>query len=134
MELFEVNSQALKRTGKGDVDAAPPVYQYLLHPALSDHRIDEERVFAWMVEVKPLILPSESDRVLRPPVWSGRSGGRHQYLAIVELLLSLVLLRPMSTEDDVDLPVNARESSSSSLLLLLGLPWFFWPSPRRRRR
>jgi hypothetical protein len=87
-----------------------------------------------VVEVEPLIRPSESDRVLRPPVWGGRTGGRHQYPAIVELLLSSILLRSVSAEDDVDLPVNARESSSSSLLLLLGLSWFFWPSPRWRRR
>jgi hypothetical protein len=39
----------------------------------------------------------------------------------------------MSAEDDVDLPVNAREGSSSSLLLLLGLSWFFWSSSRWRR-
>jgi hypothetical protein len=45
-----------------------------------------------VVEVEPLICPSESDRVLRPSVRSGRTGGRYQYLAIVELLLSLVLL------------------------------------------
>ena len=134
MELFEVNSQALECPGEGDVDAAPPVHQNLLHPALSDHRVDEERVFAWMVEVEPLIFPSESDRVLRPPVWGGRTGGRHQYLAVVELLLSFVLLRPMSAEDDVDLPVDAWESSSSPLLLLMGLSWFIWSSPRRRRR
>jgi hypothetical protein len=87
-----------------------------------------------VVEVKPLIRPSKSNRVLRPPVWGGRTGGRHQYLAIIELLLSFVLLRPVSAEDDVDLPVNARESSSSSFLLLMGWSWFFWSSPRRRRR
>jgi hypothetical protein len=87
-----------------------------------------------MVEVEPLILPSESDRVLRPPVWGGRTGGRHQYLTIIELLLPFVLLRPVSAEDDVDLSVNARESSSSSLLLLMGLSWFIWSSPRRRGR
>jgi hypothetical protein len=98
-----------------------------------DHRIYEERVFAWVVEVEPLICPSEGDRVLRPSVRSGRTSGCHQYLAIVELLLSSVLLRSVSAEDDVDLPINAREGSSS-LLLLLGLSWFFWPSPRRRRR
>jgi hypothetical protein len=46
VEFFEVNSQALECPGEGDIDAAPPVHQYLLHPALSDHRIDEERVFA----------------------------------------------------------------------------------------
>jgi hypothetical protein len=40
----------------------------------------------------------------------------------------------MSAEDDIDLPVNARESSSSSLLLLMGLSWFIWSSPRWRRR
>jgi hypothetical protein len=92
VEFFEVNSQALECSGEGDVDAAPPVHQYLLHPALSDHRIDEERVFAWVVEVEPLIRPSEDDRVLQPSVWGGRAGSFHQYLAIVELLLSLVLL------------------------------------------
>jgi hypothetical protein len=86
-----------------------------------------------MVEVEPLICLSEGDRVLRPSVRSGWTGGCHQYLAIVELLLSFVLLRSVSAEDDVDLPVNARKGSSSSLLLLLGLSWFFWSSPRRRR-
>jgi hypothetical protein len=60
-----------------------------------------------MVEVEPLICPSEGDRVLRPSVRSGRTGGRRQYLAIVELLLSSVLLRSMFAEDDVDLSVNA---------------------------
>jgi hypothetical protein len=55
-------------------------------------------------------------------------------LAIVELLLSLVLLRSVSIEDDVDLPVNTREGSTSSLLMLLGLSRFSWSSPRWRRR
>jgi hypothetical protein len=86
-----------------------------------------------VVEVEPLICPSESDWVFRPSVRSGRTGGRYQYLAIVELLLSLVLLRSMSAEDDVDLSVDAWEGSMSSLLPLLGLSWF-WSSPRRRRR
>ena len=92
MELFEVNSQALECSGEGDVDAAPPIHQYLLHPTLSDHQIDEERVFARVVEVEPLIRWSEGDRVLRPSVWGGRAGSCHQYLAIVEFLLSLILL------------------------------------------
>jgi hypothetical protein len=52
------------------------------------------------------------------------SGSRHQYLTIVELLLSLAFLRPVSAEDDVDFSVNVRESSSSSFLLLLGLSRF----------
>jgi hypothetical protein len=95
---------------------------------------DEEWVFAWVVEVEPLIYPSEGDRVLRPSVQSGRTGGRHQYLAIVELLLSSVLLQSVSAEDDVDLSVNAREGSTSFLLLLLGLSRFSWSSPRWRRR
>ena len=73
MEFFEVNSQALECSGEGDVDAAPPVLQYLLHPALSDHRIDEERVFAWVVEVEPLIRPSEGDRVFGPSIRGGRT-------------------------------------------------------------
>jgi hypothetical protein len=103
-------------------------------PCSLDHRIDEERIFAWVVEVEPLICPSEGDWVLRPSVQSGRTGGRHQYLAIVELLLSSVLLRSVSAEYDIDLPVNAREGSTSSLLLLLGLSRFSRSSPRRRRR
>jgi hypothetical protein len=40
----------------------------------------------------------------------------------------------VSAEDDVDLPINAREGSTSSLLPLLGLSRFSWFSPRRRRR
>jgi hypothetical protein len=87
-----------------------------------------------VVEVEPLICPSEGDRVLRPSVWGGRTGSRHQYLAIVELLLSLVLLRSVSAEYDVDLSVNTREGFTSSLLLLLGLSRFSWSSPWRRRR
>jgi hypothetical protein len=55
-------------------------------------------------------------------------------LAIVELLLSLVLLRSVSAEDDIDLSADTREGSTSSLLLLLGLSRFFWSSPWRRRR
>jgi hypothetical protein len=77
-----------------------------------------------VVEVEPLIHPSEGDRVLRPSVWGGRTGSCHQYLAIVELLLSLVLPRSVSAEDDIDLSVDTREGSISSLLLLLGLSRF----------
>jgi hypothetical protein len=40
----------------------------------------------------------------------------------------------VSAEDDVDLSVDAREGSTSSLLLLLGLSQFSWSSSRRRRR
>jgi hypothetical protein len=87
-----------------------------------------------VVEVEPLIHPSEGDWVLRPSVWGGRTGSCHQYLAIVELLLSLVLLRSMSAEDDIDLSVDTREGSTSSLLLLLGLSRFSWSSLRRGRR
>ena len=87
-----------------------------------------------MLEVEPLICPGEGDRVLRPSVWGERTGGRHQYLTIVELLLSLAFLRLVSAENDVDFSVNAWEGSSSPLLLLMGLSWFIWSSPRWRRR
>jgi hypothetical protein len=40
----------------------------------------------------------------------------------------------MSAEDDIDLFVDAREGSTSSLLLLLGLSRFSWSSSRRGRR
>jgi hypothetical protein len=87
-----------------------------------------------VVEVEPLIHPSEGDRVLRPLVWGGRTGSCHQYLAIAELLLSLVLLRSVSAEDDIDLSVDTREGSTFSLLLLPGLSRFSWSSSRRKRR
>jgi hypothetical protein len=83
-----------------------------------------------MVEVEPLICPSEGDQVFGPSVRSGWTGSRHQYLKIVELLLSFVLLLPVSTENDVDFSVDARECSSSSFLLLLGLSRFSWFSLR----
>jgi hypothetical protein len=77
-----------------------------------------------VVEVEPLIRPSEGDRVLGPSIRGRRTNGRHQYLTIVELLLPLAFLRPMSTEDDVDFSVDAWEGSTSSPLLLLGLSRF----------
>jgi hypothetical protein len=87
-----------------------------------------------VVKVEPLICPGERDRVLRPSVRGERTDSRHQYLTVIELLLPLAFLRPVSTENDVDFSVNAREGSTSSLLLLLGLSWFSWPSSRRGRR
>jgi hypothetical protein len=77
-----------------------------------------------MIEVKPLIRPSESDRVFEPPIQDGRTGGHHQYLTVVELLLPLALLRPVSAEDDVDFSVDAGECSASSPFLLLRLSRF----------
>jgi hypothetical protein len=87
-----------------------------------------------VIKVEPLISPGEGDRVLEPSIWGERTSGHHQYLTIVELLLSLAFLRPMSTEDDVDFSVDTREDSTSSLLLLLGLSRFFGSSSWRGRR
>jgi hypothetical protein len=87
-----------------------------------------------VVEVEPLIYPGEGDQVLRPSVRGRWSGSCHQYLTIVELLLSLSFLRPVSAEDDVDFSVDVWEGSTSSLLLLLGLSRFSWSSSRRGRR
>ena len=67
---------------------------------------------------------SEGDRVFGPSIQGGRTGGHHQYLTVIELLLPLALLRPVSAEDDVDFPVDARECSASSPFLLLGLSRF----------
>jgi hypothetical protein len=72
-----------------------------------------------MIEVEPLIRPSEGDRVFEPSIRGGSTAGRHQYLTIVELLLPLVLLRPVSAKDDVDFSVDTRECSASSPFLLL---------------
>jgi hypothetical protein len=67
-----------------------------------------------VVEVEPLICPGEGDRVFGPSIWDGRTSGRHQYLTVVELLLPLAFLRPVSAEDDVDLSVDVWEGSTSS--------------------
>jgi acyl dehydratase len=87
-----------------------------------------------VVEVEPLVYPGEGDGMLRPSVSGGWTCSRHQYLTIVELLLTLAFLRPVSAEDDIDFSVDAREGSTSSLLLLLGLSWFSWSSSWRGRR
>jgi hypothetical protein len=81
-----------------------------------------------MIEVEPLIRPSEGDRVFGPSIQGGRTGGHHQYLAVVELLLPLALLRPVSAEDDVDFSIDVQECSTSSPFLLLGLSRFFGSS------
>jgi hypothetical protein len=83
-----------------------------------------------MIEVEPLIHPSEGDRVVGPSIWGGRTGGRHQYLTVVELLLPLAFLRPMSAKDDVNYSVDARECSASSPFLLLRLSRFSGSSSR----
>jgi hypothetical protein len=67
-----------------------------------------------VIEVEPLICPSEGNRVLEPSIWGGRAGGRHQYLTVVELLLPLTFLRSMFAEGDVDFSIDARERSASS--------------------
>jgi hypothetical protein len=86
-----------------------------------------------MIEVEPLIYPSEGDRVFRPSIRGGRTGGRHQYLTVIELLLPLALLGPMFAKDDVDFFVNARECSTSFSFLLLRLSRFSGSSSRRGR-
>jgi hypothetical protein len=71
-----------------------------------------------MIEVEPLIRPGEGDRVFGPSIWGRSTCVRHQYLAIIELLLPLVLLRPVSAEDDVDFSIDAWERPASSPFLL----------------
>jgi hypothetical protein len=77
-----------------------------------------------VIEVEPLIRLSEGDRVFGPSIRGGRTGGRHQYLTVIELLLPLAILRPMSAEDDVDFSVDTRQCSASSPFLLLRLSRF----------
>jgi hypothetical protein len=76
-----------------------------------------------VIEVEPLIHPSEGDQVFKPSIRGRRIGGRHQYLTIVELLLPLAFLRP-SVEDDVDFSIDTWECSASSSFLLLRLSRF----------
>ena len=77
-----------------------------------------------MIEVEPLIRPSEGDRVFGPSIRGGRASGCHQYLMVVELLWPLTFLRSMTAEDDVDFSIDMRERSASSPLLLLRLSRF----------
>jgi hypothetical protein len=65
-----------------------------------------------MIKVEPLISSAEGYRVLRPSVRSCGTGGGHQDLPVVELLLPPALLCFVPSEDDVDLPVNAWKSST----------------------
>jgi hypothetical protein len=51
-------------SGEGNVNTTSPVHQFFIYPALSDHQINEERVFARVVKVEPLIRPAEGYRVL----------------------------------------------------------------------
>jgi hypothetical protein len=81
-----------------------------------------------MIKVESLISSAEGYCMLRPPVRSWGTGGGHQDLPIVEFLLPPVLLCPVSSEDDIDLPVNAWESSAPSPFLLLRLPGLSRPS------
>jgi hypothetical protein len=74
-----------------------------------------------MIEVEPLFCPSEGVRVFGPSIRGGRTGGRHSYLTVVELLLPLAFLQPVSIEDDVDFSIDAWECSTSSPFLLLRL-------------
>jgi hypothetical protein len=87
-----------------------------------------------MIKVEPLISLAEGYCVLRPLVRSSGSGSSHQDLPVIELLLPPVLLCSVPSEDDVDLPINAWKSSTSSPSLLLRLPrldrlssrWGWW--------
>jgi hypothetical protein len=67
-----------------------------------------------VIEVEPLICPSEGDPVFGPSIWGGWASGRDQYQTVVELLLPLTFLRSMSAEDDVDFSIDAWERSASS--------------------
>jgi hypothetical protein len=75
-----------------------------------------------VIKVKPLISSAKGYCVFRPLVRGQSTGHGHQDLPIVELLLSPVFLCPIASEYDIDLPVNARESSTPPFFLLLRLP------------
>jgi hypothetical protein len=85
-------------------------------------------VLAGVVEVEPLICSAEGYCVFRPPIRSWGTGGCHKDLSIIELLLPPVLLSSVSSEYDVDLPVNAQERSAPSPFLVLRLPGLTRPS------
>jgi hypothetical protein len=65
-----------------------------------------------MIKVELLISLAKGYRMLRPSVRSWGTGGGHQDLLVVELLLPPVILCSMLSEDDVDHPVNAWKSST----------------------
>jgi hypothetical protein len=75
-----------------------------------------------VIKVKPLISSIEGYRVFQPLVRGWSTGRGHQDLSIVELLLPPIFLCPMASEYDIDLLINAWESSTPPLFLLLRLP------------
>ena len=70
----------------------------------------------------------------RLSVWGWSAVCGHQNLPVGEFLLPSVFLRPVSSEDDINLPINARESPASTSSLLLRLTWFGGLSSWRGRR
>jgi hypothetical protein len=60
--------------------------------------------------------------MLGPPVRGRGTGCGYKDLSVVELLLPPVFLCSMDSEDNVDLPVNARKSSTPPIFMLLRLP------------
>jgi hypothetical protein len=83
-----------------------------------------------MIKVEPLISSVEGYCMLRPPIRSWGTSGGHQDLSVVEFLLPPVLLCPVSSKYDVDLPLNVLESFAPSPFLLLRLPRLTRPSSR----
>jgi hypothetical protein len=86
-----------------------------------NHRVDEERVLAEVIKVKPLVSSAECDGMFGQPIQGQCTVGCHSDLLIGELLLPLVLLGSMAPENDIDLLVNAREGSTTTPTLLLWL-------------
>jgi hypothetical protein len=70
-------------------------------------------------------------RALQPSVRGWSIGRVYQDLPVVDLLLPPGFLCPMTSVDNVDLPVNTWESSSSPLFLMLRLPGLARLSSRR---
>jgi hypothetical protein len=67
-----------------------------------------------VIEVNPLIGPTEGYYVFRPSVWGRSAVCGHQNLSINELMLPFVPLRLVSSEYDVNFLMDARESSAST--------------------
>lgn len=62
MELEEGDLERLKGQRECMVDVASLVHQDLLDPSISNHRFNKQRVLAWMIKAKSLVISTEGDR------------------------------------------------------------------------
>ena len=72
LEFAERDPHLLQSPGEHHVDAGPSVDQNLLESGVADYGGYQQRILARLIEVEPLIRPTERDRLVGPIVWLRR--------------------------------------------------------------